>query len=134
MKIFKRFNSADFVILLAIAAIICALFFRNTLEKLTEKMFYRTAVSYTVTVQGDEKNILHEGMLLFNENETLIGEVKSIENNSENLYNVIIKTEGIKDDLGTYIGDSEFIAPGKKIKLYTDASDYLECIVKKVES
>lgn len=138
----KRFNVADVVIIIGLLAIIGGILFRNPIENLFTELFYQKNIQYTISVSADDAKMLSEGLVITDVNGNDLGTVKYIKPNTSAKdiygvvigYNVMIEAVGMTDKLGTYIGNSQFIAPRMSFEFYAGSSDPIDCIVKKVES
>lgn len=138
-KNIKKFNGTDVVILLALIAVASAIIFRNSAEKMIEDLFYKTQITYFVLADKEGTENLKEGMILFDNEKNMLGTVENIKDDTDtseeypDRYEIEISTQGMRDSIGTYIGDGMFIAPGKNLQLYTDENNSFICIVRKVE-
>ena len=139
---FKRFNISDIVIMIGVIALVCGLMFRNPVERILKNMFYQSNIEYVVGVSVEDANYLKEGTEIKNIFGDSLGTVKFIkpdtaakdENGIIVGYKATIETVGITDKLGTYIGDSMFIAPRLAIEVYTESNEPIICVVKKIET
>lgn len=137
-----RLNSADFVILLAVAAIFCGIFFRKPAENLINRLFETAKISYTAEVSDGDAGALHLGAMLFDADGNNIGtltEILTAEPGSPaaargGAPTLSVAADGRYDNLGTYVGDAMvFVAPGKTLEIRGENGKMIRCVVKKVE-
>ena len=141
-KTFKKFNVSDVVIIIGILAVLCGLLLRNPIERMFTDLFYQTNIEYVVTVSANDAKTMQVGREIKDIDGDSLGVVKFIKPNTSLRddngviigYNVTIETVGMTDKLGTYIGNSMFIAPRMTLEVYSDSSIPIVCVVKKIES
>ncbi|MBE6623823.1 MAG: hypothetical protein E7621_06550 [Ruminococcaceae bacterium] len=139
---FKKFNIADAIIIIGIIAIVSGLLLRNPIERMFTDLFYQKNIEYVVSISANDAKLLREGTEIKDVHGDSLGTVKFIKPNTSARddngiiigYNVTIETVGMTDKLGTYIGNSMFIAPRMSIEVYSGSSDPIVCVVKKIES
>ena len=139
---FKKFNVSDVVIIIGVLAILSGLLLRNPIERMFTELFYQKNIEYVVSISANDAKLLHEGAELKDVHGDFLGTVKFIKPNTSARdvngiiigYNVTIETVGMTDKLGTYIGNSMFIAPRMSLEVYSESSDPIVCVVKKIES
>ncbi len=130
----KSFNFADFIILLALLVVICGVAFKKPVEKVIDELYYKADITYELEIGKEYKNKFEVGSKLHDEKGIYIGSVVEVNaDDSNRTVNLTIETQGKHDNKGNYIGDSMFIAPGKKMDLYLDNNDVVKALVKKVQ-
>lgn len=133
-KNIKRFNSADIVVVLAVVAILCAIIFRTSFEKMVDSLFYKADITYTVEITGMNVPELKKDVEVFDSEGNSIGVIIKKVVSEDRMKTVLtIFTEGKHDNRGNYIGNSTFIAPGKQIDLCLKNNKTFSSVVKKVE-
>ena len=138
----KKFNSSDVVLIIGLLAVISGLLLRNPIERMFTELFYQKNIEYVVSVSANDALVLRAGSEIKDVHGDFLGVVKSNkpntalkDDNGDFLeYNVTIETVGMTDKLGTYIGNSMFIAPRMSLELYSDSGDPITCVVKKIET
>lgn len=138
----KKFNASDVIIVVGILAVICGILFRNPVEKLFSDLFYQKNIEYVVIISAEDERLLDEGAEIKDARGESLGVVKLIkpdalskdENGVFSSYSVTIETVGMTDKLGTYIGNSQFIAPRVAFEIYSLSGEPIKCVVRKVES
>ena len=139
---FKRFNLSDVVFIIGVLAIVCGILFRNPIEKLFTDLFYQKNIEYIISISSEDAKMLSEGTVVTDASGNKFGTVKYIKpgTSAKDIngvvvgYNVTVVAVGMTDKLGTYIGNSQFIAPRMSFEIYAGNSDPISCIVKKVQS
>lgn len=145
------FNSSDFIVVLALLAIVCGALFRSPLEKMLDERLSSTEILYTVEAYGvpdDLKTCLAVGGTLYGDDDIVLGVLKSVETEladknaltesggvSVNIM-CTISCDGFSNADGLYIGREKtmFIAPGKSIRAYTSDYAAFTFVVKTAES
>lgn len=130
----KRFNSADVIIILAVVAVFCGIFFRNSFEKLVDSLFYKADITYTLEIAGMNYPELSKNVELYDSDGAGIGVIVKKEISQEHTKTVLtVSTVGKHDNKGNYIGNSTFIAPGKQLDICLKNNKVFSALVKKVE-
>ena len=134
MKSIKRFNFSDFVIVFALLVIVCGLIFRQPAENIIDDLYNKANISYEVEIDGIGYNDLKSGIEIFDARENTLGIIKNVKTNSEkNTTILVIETEGKHNSRGNYIGDSIFVAAGKKMDFCLKNNKVFSALVKKVQ-
>lgn len=131
-------NSADIILILAVAAIVCGAVFRRPVESMIADRFSAIGVRYTLSVSVTEErnDFLKEGDRLFNPDGENIGTIEAVIADPL-LGNVTLTvvSDGLYDSSGLYVGTEEpmFIAPGKTLEAHSSDYTSFSGIVKSAE-
>ncbi len=142
-------NSADLIIIIAVLAIACGLFFRTPLEKIIEERFFSADITYEAVIYGKEASfldIIEPGATIYDTKSNEIGVISKVsseqsfildnQNHLTEYFDIylIIDTKGKTDAYGSYVGDSVFVAPGTTMKVFTSDNVTFDFTVKRVET
>lgn len=150
-KTVHRFlNAADVIVVLALLAILCGIFFRRPLETIISDRFNSVTVTYTLCVYdvpADQADFLRENDRIYNSDGQMIGQVETVqtelssknpsEGSGAERVNVLCRVlaEGLSDSSGVYVGEDTpmFIAPGKTVEAHSSDYTSFTGVVRKVE-